>query len=332
MAAENAPIQWSSKSGFLKDVIRDNKLPIVVKVAEGWLGENEDESFSIGDLVKLDFVQCIQSVRAFAGKEELLIPLVHKGRMKISNEDDDKKTLSFVRDIVTTCPRYILSKMKFMSEKTQHISEKIVKDGDILEFDRYIEGKGLVCKRKNTNELVVLSEKKMYKFAVENDENMYTITEMVDRFQFPQYVIFIEKAGISPFSEHLGDSKVKLVELISQDYIVCHHKPDSVVLREGETLRRHFRMLPTNREIIQELEVFTAIDMASTGYAMFVKNNFSKKINSNTVVNTLETEAISKATNMLYLNIEDDELDDDKPPPIPPRRCKCASFLSNLLI
>jgi hypothetical protein len=49
-------ILWSDHSLTIRDVVYET-MPTVVRVAEGFYGGNEAESFSRGDLLKLDFVK-----------------------------------------------------------------------------------------------------------------------------------------------------------------------------------------------------------------------------------------------------------------------------------
>lgn len=55
-------IEWSKETVAITSIVDD--LPTIVKVADGYYCENEAESFSNGDLIKLDFKRRYTKVKA----------------------------------------------------------------------------------------------------------------------------------------------------------------------------------------------------------------------------------------------------------------------------
>lgn len=53
---------WSDDTRTIRDVVTQEKLPLLVKVTEGLYGEDETKSFSQGDILKLDCVMEVDRV------------------------------------------------------------------------------------------------------------------------------------------------------------------------------------------------------------------------------------------------------------------------------
>lgn len=326
-------IKWSDDTFSIRDVA-DSNLPTVVKVADGFYSENEAESFSNGDLIKLDFKKNYSKVRAqcvgrtpredssgyMSPDKEILIPLGYKGKLKV---ECMKKTFNTIEELIAHFPHYVRTGRPLTGKRGVYSSEQFrIEKGVRLELDRVIPKAGLVCKMDGKEVLLPLGQ--LARFDVETDDKEYTIREVIDSFKLPQYVRFLdsdfEKIVTSDLTEAIDnishfEGYLRLVGLIQQEVVVGHHKPSGVAAITSEKAnQRAIAILPLDSEAVQNIEVYLPVYEEESDYEFFLARNFSKNMNLDVVDGGLYLE-FSKCPRIHLLNTEDDE---DTPPPRPP--------------
>lgn len=341
-------IKWSDDTFSIRDVA-DSNLPTVVKVADGFYSENEAESFSNGDLIKLDFKKNYSKVRAqcvgrtpredssgyMSPDKDILIPLGYKGKLKV---ECMKKTFNTIEELIAHFPHYVTTGRPLTGKRGVYSSEQFrIEKGVRLELDRVIPKAGLVCKIDGKEVLLPLGQ--LARFDVEADDKEYTIREVIDSFKLPQYVRFLdsdfEKIVTSDLTEAIDnishfEGYLRLVGLVQQEVVVGHHKPSGIAAITSEKAnQRAIAILPLDSEAVQNIEVYLPVYEEESDYEFFLARNFSKNMNLDVVDGGLYLE-FSKCPRIHLLNTEDD---DDTPPPRPPPPpgCKFVSYLSYIL-
>nr|XP_034314058.1 uncharacterized protein LOC105347286 isoform X8 [Crassostrea gigas] len=326
-------IKWSDDTFSIRDVA-DSNLPTVVKVADGFYSENEAESFSNGDLIKLDFKKNYSKVRAqcvgrtpredssgyMSPDKDILIPLGYKGKLKV---ECMKKTFNTIEELIAHFPHYVTTGRPLTGKRGVYSSEQFrIEKGVRLELDRVIPKAGLVCKIDGKEVLLPLGQ--LARFDVEADDKEYTIREVIDSFKLPQYVRFLdsdfEKIVTSDLTEAIDnishfEGYLRLVGLVQQEVVVGHHKPSGIAAITSEKAnQRAIAILPLDSEAVQNIEVYLPVYEEESDYEFFLARNFSKNMNLDVVDGGLYLE-FSKCPRIHLLNTEDD---DDTPPPRPP--------------
>lgn len=341
-------IKWSDDTFSIRDVA-DSNLPTVVKVADGFYSENEAESFSNGDLIKLDFKKNYSKVRAqcvgrtpredssgyMSPDKDILIPLGYKGKLKV---ECMRKTFNTIEELIAHFPHYVTTGRPLTGKRGVYSSEQFrIEKGVRLELDRVIPKAGLVCKIDGKEVLLPLGQ--LARFDVEADDKEYTIREVIDSFKLPQYVRFLdsdfEKIVTSDLTEAIDnishfEGYLRLVGLVQQEVVVGHHKPSGIAAITSEKAnQRAIAILPLDSEAVQNIEVYLPVYEEESDYEFFLARNFSKNMNLDVVDGGLYLE-FSKCPRIHLLNTEDD---DDTPPPRPPPPpgCKFVSYLSYIL-
>lgn len=326
-------IKWSDDTFSIRDVA-DSNLPTVVKVADGFYSENEAESFSNGDLIKLDFKKNYSKVRAqcvgrtpredssgyMSPDKDILIPLGYKGKLKV---ECMRKTFNTIEELIAHFPHYVTTGRPLTGKRGVYSSEQFrIEKGVRLELDRVIPKAGLVCKIDGKEVLLPLGQ--LARFDVEADDKEYTIREVIDSFKLPQYVRFLdsdfEKIVTSDLTEAIDnishfEGYLRLVGLVQQEVVVGHHKPSGIAAITSEKAnQRAIAILPLDSEAVQNIEVYLPVYEEESDYEFFLARNFSKNMNLDVVDGGLYLE-FSKCPRIHLLNTEDD---DDTPPPRPP--------------
>ncbi|XP_052081192.1 uncharacterized protein LOC127719215 isoform X1 [Mytilus californianus] len=338
MESTEETIEWSEKSAPLKEIIRDEKLPILVKVAEGFYN-NDNESFSPGDLIRLDGLKCIQKVRAdvVSAKnkkmEEIFIPLEYKGKVKITGVTLMEKTFHSVEELIKVFPRYVTVIEAFTSRTTERFSARNVEKGDSLELDRFLEGIGLVCTDVKSGQLLIISTSGQYHLISRPDNNQYTIKEVIDRFPLPQNVTFVDEEVQKLFTTNLDEAlpnictftgSLKLLGFTTEEVVVGHSKPQTLQKDQGKFVHRNVIMLPTNGEIVKELEVYLAIKQGDKDYEILLSTNVSQSQDMSAVDSMLYVDMVKKPRRMINLKIREEVPYSVPPPKVPPRRKSSA--------
>ncbi|XP_061191362.1 uncharacterized protein LOC133199561 isoform X3 [Saccostrea echinata] len=331
MAAEDK-IKWSEETFSIQDVAYNN-LPTVVKVADGYYSENEAESFSNGDLIKLDFKKSYSKVRGrcVGGKpkvddlgylspdRDILIPLGYKGKVKV---ECVQNTFNSVEELIKHFPHFVKTGRPITGKRGLYSTEEIrIEKGVTLQLDRVIPEAGLVCKIDEKE--VLLPSSQLARFYLEPDEKEYTIREVVDKFELPQYIRFLdadfEKIVTSDLTEAIDNINhfqgyLQIIGLIQQEVVVGHHKPTLVGTLKENANQRAIAILPLDSEAVRNIEVYLPVYEEDNDYEFFLARNFSKNINMDLVDGGLYLE-FSKSPKIHLLNTEDEESPPPRPPP-----------------
>ena len=196
-----SPSYWSEETYRFDEIARKFEFPLLVQVSEGFYRENEVDSFSAGDIIMFDQFVTLQKVAAsFARllptaddmeheyavhKEEILIPLNYKGKLKVENEI---KVYEGIREIAKEFPRYAV----LLETIAAPVSGGVVLNldaGTVVELDRVIPPQkhgNADCLVINTNikghKQVGLNLDKRCKLRSMPDTNEYTLREAVHRY------------------------------------------------------------------------------------------------------------------------------------------------------
>lgn len=341
MAVNNATedvIKWTDETYSMQEVANNN-LPTIVKVADGYYSENEAESFSNGDLIKLDFKKSYSKVRAqcVGGKpkvdtlgymspdKDILIPIGYKGKLKVECLKD---TFGSIQELITHFPHFVITGRPLTGKRGIYSSEEIrIEKGTRLQLDRVIPDAGLVC-RKDEKE-ILLPSIQLARFYLEPDEKEYTVREVVDNFKLPQYIRFIdsdfEKIVTADLTEAMDnishfEGYLKIVGLVQQEVVVGHHKPSGVAFPStGNVHQRSIAILPLDSDAVRNIEVYLPVYEEENDYEFFLARNFSKNVNMDLVDGGLYLE-FNKCPRIHLLNTEAEEAPPPRPPP--PKDCE----------
>ena len=199
-----ADFKWSESTYRLDEIAyKQFELPLLIQLTEGIHTDNEVDSFSAEDILTIDRCVTLQKVAAqFAGnctemgsdgvdyeilKEEILIPLNYKGKLKVVNEPNIYHN---VRDLARDFPRFA-KVLEILSVNTEHGLKKIAA-GSVIELDRVLPGGQKTGNVTVPDRLVVSTESggrgqmalpfdKRCRFRSIEDSNEYTLRELVER-------------------------------------------------------------------------------------------------------------------------------------------------------
>ena len=203
-----ADFKWSESTYRLDEIAyKQFQLPQLIQLTEGIHTDNEVDSFSAEDILTIDRCVTLQKVAAqFAGnytemgsgdyeilKEEILIPLNYKGKLKVVNEPNIYHN---VRDLARDFPRFA-KVLEMLSVETEHGLKKIAA-GSVIELDRVLPGgqktgnvtvpyRLVVSTESGGRGQVALPFEKRCRFRSTQDSNEYTLRELVDRLVIQSY-------------------------------------------------------------------------------------------------------------------------------------------------
>eukprot|EP00105_Crassostrea_gigas_P031795 XP_011454594.1 PREDICTED: uncharacterized protein LOC105347286 isoform X5 [Crassostrea gigas] len=322
-------IEWSKETVAITSIVDD--LPTIVKVADGYYCENEAESFSNGDLIKLDFKRRYTKVKAQAIREnslhmdeeepgiveEILIPFEYNGKLNIHCQKD---TFYNMKELVEHFPRFVKVGKAFNAYKGKRwkTQTRILTD-DHVELDREIPSMGLVCKVMSTRVLIPYDTEVL--FHLIPDKKQYTVREIVEKFKMPQYVRFIESELQKFMTENLNEAIAnishiegcfKITGVLNQEVLIGHHKPAGV---SSQKTQRSIAILPLDSEVVQNLDVYLPVYEDISDYELMMVQNFSSNVNMDVVEGSLYLE-FQKKPKVLFLPSSDSH--QDIPPPRPP--------------
>jgi hypothetical protein len=356
MKSSKDDILWSDHSLTIRDVVYET-MPTVVRVAEGFYGGNEAESFSRGDLLKLDFVKSIQKVYAtiisswsqaiiedgtgyMQPDKEIVIPLGYKGKVVITKPPTEYKVYATVAELMRDFPRFVrVEKAFFVQSKDNTVIQ--IKAGTKLELDRYLPSQGLIAKYEN--ETVVINNAIKSRFVPLPDDTEYTLTEVVDRLPLPQFVTFVGEEFKQVLTTDLLEAVdnvqsftgcVKLNRVFREEVVVGHHKPQIPECFKNEHskyVRRSIVLLPLSRDAVNEIEVNIPIYSEPDEYELLVISNFSQKsLNEDIIDGSLYVEFAKHPRSFHVIDEEEVPLNEEpeEPPPIPPRPGKYSEGMN----
>jgi hypothetical protein len=332
MAESNVDsIEWSTETFSILTIVND-ELPTIVKVADGYYCENEAESFSNGDLIKLDFKRHYTKVKAQAVTtleledeenidKEILIPLGYLGKLNVCCLKD---TFHSMKELVEFFPRYVRVGAPFSAYRGRRWTTPIrIFPRDELELDREIPDMGIVC-RINQTKILIPFDVNILCYLIP-DKTKYTIQEVVETFKMPQYVRFIEPEFERFMTENLHeaidnishfDGFFKITGVFRQEVAIGHHKPAGVTpFSTGMSSHRSIAILPLDSEVVQNLEVYIPMYDDFVDYELMMVRNFSTNVNMDIVEGGLYLEFSKKPKVHLLPSYE---IHVEIPPPRPP--------------
>lgn len=346
-------IVWSDETQSIRDVVYSS-MPAIVRVAEGFYGENDAESFSRGDLLKLDFVKSIQKVFAtvvsswseailedrtgyIQPDREIIIPLGYKGKVIVTRPPTEFKVYTSVTELMRDFPRYVRVDAPFFAQSNQDQAIRI-ESGKRLELDRFLPNQGLIA--KYDDDVVVLNNSVKGRFVPLPDETEYTLTDVIDKLPLPQFVRFVEDEFEKVLTTDLQSAVenvqaftgcVKLKRVFREEVVVGHHKPqlpympESLRAENEKYVHRSIVLLPLSRDAVNEIEVNVPIYSEPDEYELLAVRNFSQTSPNMDVIDGSLYLEFAKNPRSFYV-IDDTEEETTRPlsipeapPPVPPR-------------
>lgn len=333
-------LTWEDTGETIKDIVTKHQLPALVKVNEGYYGDTDAESFSSGDLIKLDMVKTLIKVSACVGesekkqgtrkarvdvndlnwRNEVLIPLGYKGKLQVIRSDHIATTFGTVQDLIEQFPRFV----RIENDTSVKVARGkfIIPAGSELELDRVLPDQGLVCRYGDKECLLDICD--TGKYVSVPDFTLYTLREVIDKLPLPQYVKFVEKEFEQVMTESLDEALeniqnfsgvLKLQEVITQRVIVGHHKPVDAIGGKSTFCERSLVLLPLDSPTVDEIEVLIPSEKDTEEYEILLTRNFSKDVNVGQIDGGLYLELRSTRPQIHRFSVETDNI----PPPIPPR-------------
>ena len=264
---------WSDETYSIKDVARNESLPIVVRVSEGYLSSNDSETFSQGDLIRLDFkrtykkiaARCLQDGKSSAQymnvTGEFLIPLGYHGKLTIVHQ---KVVYNHARELINASHMYVKVESDTHAYSEPDGTRLTIPKGTVLAATGKQQRNGVVFMYKD-DKIVLKSTQPVHLTSVP-DESQYTLSDIVDKFEFPIVVEFLDsdfpKLGIEGVDSVIDNirtykGKLKLLRLVEQEVIVGHYKPpvETETSSSERFFRRHIALLPLDSEVLDEIEV-----------------------------------------------------------------------------
>ncbi|KAK3090647.1 hypothetical protein FSP39_013382 [Pinctada imbricata] len=330
---------WSEETYTIQQLAIRNEFPVVVRVTEGYLPEdgNETDSFSQGDMIKLDFKRTYEKVTAkFLDEKlkidnegyvhpggDLMIPLGYNGRVRIIHQ---KTEYSSVKELLREFPRFV--KVSQRELKCSSLKRSILLRNSVIELMREVPKEGLLVRYENSD--IILKYDQMGDFSLVRDEYHYSLMELTKRFPLPQNVQFIDTEFQTITTDNLDEAIenmkkfkgcLKLLRVVQQEIVVGHYKPlvDTVDSKSEHFCRRAIALLPLDSKVVNEIEVQIPDYSQSDDYEFLVAKNFSE---------TIDMEVIEEGLYLEFSNIPrirkiqqeyDDDTIADTPPPRPPK-------------
>ncbi|KAK3600681.1 hypothetical protein CHS0354_029545 [Potamilus streckersoni] len=281
-------LKWSHKTYALDEVTSHFELPILVRVSEGIYGSHESESFSANDIIKLEKEETLQKVAAhfiddlhewsfqrgsdydqyvaLKQNSEILIPLRYKGQLQIIVEE---KIYTTVLELSLAFPKY--------AKVLEHLEVKTLKGkvtlhaGTIIELERLLPDDAgnntLLCRFEfnKTKCIVQLPIKMKGKFKSQKDETKYTLKHIIENFELPQAVRFVDDSIEEIYSRDIVSGVENMVRisgtlslnrLVMQKVLIGFYKGlDNGSKTETSFCRRPIVVLPLDSPEIKNIEV-----------------------------------------------------------------------------
>lgn len=189
-------LEWSTREYEIHE-LQEFGFPLLVRVCEGFYGIWEEQTFSVGDILKIHTSKSLDKVEAEVpgSKEPISIPVEYRGKVRILPLQD--KVYQLFREVVEQRPKYIRFKRAVRSGAHQN-KDNIV-SGAIVTY----EGKQKVQEGSYTFEVAVCrvsGERVQFsldlrgEFEVLPDQTLYTMEDILKR-PLPQKIEFVGDTG-----------------------------------------------------------------------------------------------------------------------------------------
>ncbi|XP_028407267.1 uncharacterized protein LOC114535112 [Dendronephthya gigantea] len=253
-------LEWSTTSFKVSDFLRKFTLPQVVKVIEGYYGDDEDSSLGADQILSL---HCIKSTDKVVGRDyrgkEVNIPLQCQNKVEV-RPSNLKDVYESVEELNSAFPRFVRISQGYYSATTD---EEILNVGDKLQlksFDKKEEK--LICVNQN-GQTIELPKDCVAGFQPLTDGKEYFLAEIPTQFPMPLYVQFVDpplvgkqnRSADSFFNSSLG--AIYLENSYTEDIIIA-----STISQDG---RRTVVTFP--REIDIRLAVCEGMLQNTVAYA-----------------------------------------------------------------
>lgn len=185
-------LEWTSTSYKVSEFLRRFALPQIVKVIEGFYGDDEDSSLGADQVLALHCVKSTDKVvgRDYRGKE-VNIPLncLNKVEVRPSNLKDVYES---VEELCTAFPTYVRISQGYYNPSTD---EEVLNVGDKLHLKNIDKSKKgevkLICVNQN-GQTIELPKDCTAGFQPLEDGKEYYLSEVMTQFLMPVYVQFVD--------------------------------------------------------------------------------------------------------------------------------------------
>ena len=185
-------LEWSTSSFKVSDFLRKFTLPQVVKVIEGFYGDDEESSLGADQILSL---HCVKSTDKLVGRDyrgkEVNIPLHCQNKVEV-RPSNLKDVYESVEELWVAFPRYVRISQGYYSVSKD---EEILNVGDKLHLksiDKSKKGEEkLICVNQN-GQTVELPKDCVAGFQPLADGKEYFLAEIPTHFSMPLYVQFID--------------------------------------------------------------------------------------------------------------------------------------------
>ena len=189
---EFSKLEWSTSSFKVSDFLGKFTLPQVVKVIEGFYGDDEESSLGADQILSL---HCIKSTDKLVGRDyrgkEVNIPLHCQNKVEV-RPSNLKDVYESVEELCVAFPRYVRISQGYYSVSKD---EEILNVGDKLHLksiDKSKKGEEkLICVNQN-GQTVELPKDCVAGFQPLADGKEYFLAEIPTHFSMPLYVQFID--------------------------------------------------------------------------------------------------------------------------------------------
>lgn len=341
---------WSPETLTLKQIVDRGELPTVVRVSDGIYTTNDSETFSNGDLLKLDFVKTIAKVSArivrsrcedtgrfieedkygyLKSKGDILIPLGYNGKVQIARPEGYKRYQN-VKQLLEDFPRFVRVD-KPITAFTPNNQCITVSSGSRLELKKDFQNNKLLC--SYDGEDILLDCRAKGAFVALADDTFYTLQDIVDSFPLPQFIRFVDAEFKKVMTESLDEAlenfiqysgPLQLLYTTQQRVVIGHHKSVTLSKQKSKFCRRALAILPLDNKNVCEIPCQVPIySENSDEYQLLVARSFDDT-NMEALEGGLYLEFAKNPKIHLIESINEllgpsAQQDDAPPPPIPPR-------------
>ncbi|XP_062578575.1 uncharacterized protein LOC134240499 isoform X2 [Saccostrea cucullata] len=259
-----AKAAWSMENYTIHDVVYKMGLPRTVRVTEGVYSQNEQESLSTGDVVRLDAISEIKRIvtRANLLDEEvtdLQIPLNFQGEVYVYT---GKETVyKSVQELIQLFPGFVHvdSPIKAVTLENNNEEEVDLGWGACLKLERVVSGQGLHCTYGERK--ICLRPFQRGKFSRIPKNDIMQLKDVIRNFSLPVNVRFMDK--LPELNAVLDTNKVNCFSL---------ERVESLVAIVGSILNSDGSRVSANQLMIaltQATDVEVQISLTEENKSMF---------------------------------------------------------------
>ena len=222
-------LEWSSTSFKVGVFLTRFPLPQVVKVIEGFYGEDEESSLGADQVLTLHVMKSTDKLvgRDYRGKE-VNIPLNCSSKVEV-RPSNLKDVYESVEELCSVFPNHVrVSQGYYSAEK----DEEILNVGDKLRLKSVDKskkfGERLVCVNQN-GQTIELPRDCVAGFQPLADGKEYYLAEVASRFTLPLYVQFVDPPAVGGKQSGCGQNEVVFNSALGSIYLEKRYSEKIVI-------------------------------------------------------------------------------------------------------